>query len=127
MKKTLTILLAALLLLSLLAACGGGGSGSGSSKYEGTYLTSRIDSWTVQEYADLLEISLEEAQEFIKLELKSGGKAAFISDGESEDCTWKVDGEKITIEAQGEKLEGTIKDNVISLDLDGEVLELTKK
>ncbi len=125
MKKTLTILLAALLLLSVLAACGGGGSGSG--KYEGTYLTSRIDSWTVQEYADLLEISLEEAQEFIKLELKSGGKAAFISDGESEDYTWKVDGDKITIEAQGEKLEGTIKDNVISLDLDGEILELTKK
>ena len=125
MKKTLTILLAALLLLSVLAACGGGGSGSG--KYEGTYLTSRIDSWTVQEYADLLEISLEEAQEFIKLELKSGGKAAFISDGESDDCTWKVDGDKITIEAQGEKLEGTIKDNVLSLDLDGEILELTKK
>ena len=125
MKKTLTILLAALLLLSVLAACGGGGSGSG--KYEGTYLTSRIDSWTVQEYADLLEISLEEAQEFIKLELKSGGKAAFISDGESDDCTWKVDGDKITIEAQGEKLEGTIKDNVLSLDLDGEILERTKK
>ena len=123
MKKTLTIVLAAVLLLGLLAACGGGGS----SKYEGTYVLSKLSDWTVQEYADLLEMSLEEAQDSFKLVLKSGGKADFIEDGEAESVNWKVDGEKITLSADGETLEGTIKDGKIVFDFDGDALELTKK
>ena len=124
MKKILTLALAALLLVGLLAACGGSGS---SSKYEGTYYMTKLSDFTVQEYAELLELSLEEAEKTFAIELKSGGKGSFIEDGEPEDITWKVDGEKLTISAQGENLEGTIKDNVITFDFDGDVLELTKK
>ena len=126
MKRALTLALAALLLLSLLAACGGG-SGGGSNKYEGTYYLSKLGDWTVQEYADLLGIGVEEAEKSFMLEVKSGGKASFIEDGESDDCTWKVDGEKFTLSADGERLEGTINGNVISFNLEGEVLELAKK
>ena len=122
MKKTLTLVLAAVLLLGLLAACGGGGS-----KYEGTYVLSKLSDWTVEEYADLLEISLEEAQDSFKIVLKSGGKAEFYEDGDLEALNWKVDGEKITLSAEGESLEGTIKDGKITFDMDGDVLELTKK
>ena len=124
MKKALTLALAALLLLGLLAACGGGSS---TSKYEGTYYMSKIGDWTVQEYADLLGVSVEEAEKTFMLEVKSGGKAAFIEDGDSDDCTWKVDGDKFILTAQGESLEGTISGSVISFNLEGDVLELTKK
>ena len=125
MKKALALALAALLLIGLLAACGGGGGGS--SKYEGTYYMSKLADFTVQEYADLFEISLEEAEKAFAIELKSGGKASFIEDGEPEECTWKVDGEKLILTEDGETLEGTIKDGVITFDFDGEILELTKK
>ena len=123
MKKTLAIALAAVLLLGLLAACGGGGS----SKYEGTYVLSKLSDWTVEEYAELLDMDVTEAQESFKLVLKSGGKADFVEDGEAESVNWKVDGEKITLSADGESMEGTIKDGKITFDFDGDVLELTKK
>ena len=125
MKKALTLVLAALLLIGLLAACGGGGGGS--SKYEGTYYLSKLADWTVAEYADLLGMEVADAEKSFTLELKSGGKAVFTENGDSDDCTWKVDGEKLTLTADGETLEGTIKDKVISFEIEGDILELTKK
>ncbi len=121
-RRVVAIALTALLLVALLAACGGGGD----SKYVGKYYMSKIADWTVKEYADLLGISEQEAKEFMWVELKSGGKGTFTSDEDVEEITWKVSGDKITLTAQGEDLEGTIKDGVITFDLDGEVLELKK-
>ena len=123
MKKALSIILAVLLLAALLAACGGGGS----SKYEGTYVMTKISDWTVEEYADLLDMTVEEAQASMQIILKSGGKAVFNFDEEPEEVNWKVDGEKITLSADGESITGTLKDNVLTLDFDGEVAEFTKK
>jgi major membrane immunogen (membrane-anchored lipoprotein) len=123
-KRVLAVVLAALLLASLLAACGG--SGKTDSKYVGKYYTSKISDWTVQEYADLLGMSLEEAKEFMWVELKDGGKGTFNSDGEAEEVSWKVEGEKLTLSAQGDAMEGTIKDGVITFDFDGDILILTK-
>ena len=87
---------------------------------------SRIADWTVQEYADLFEISEQEAKESMWVELKSGGKATFFSDDEAEEVSWKVSGDTLTLTAQGEDLSGTIKDGVITFNLDGDILELTK-
>ena len=137
MKRTMAILLLAVLLLGLLAACGGsknsGGSGSLATPepYLGVYKFSKMPGMTAQEYADLLEISLEEAQKFMILELKSGGQGILSVDEEAQDITWKVDGEKFTLTAKDENgqddtVEGTIKDGVITLDLEGEFIELSK-
>ena len=137
MKKTIAILMLAVLLLGLLAACGGksgGGSGSGSVANDpllGTYKFSKMGNMPVQEYAELLELSLEEAQKFMIIELKSGGKGTLSVEGEVQNITWKTEGETFTLTAKDENnrddtVEGTIKDGVITLDLEGEFIELSK-
>ena len=122
-KRVLAIVLAVFLLAALLTACGGGGN---DSKYVGKYYMSRIADWSAKEYADLFGISEQEAKESMWVELKSGGKATFFTDDEAEEVSWKVSGETLTLTAQGEEMSGTIKDGVITFDLDGETLELTK-
>ena len=126
MKKTFAIVMLAVLLLGLLAACGGSGKDSGDNKYVGTYKLSKLADMTVQEYADLFEMKLEDAQNFMTIELKSGGKAVFTSDDEPAEVDWKVEGEKLILSAEGESIEGTIKGGVIALDFDGEIIELAK-
>ena len=136
MKRTIAIVILAVLLLSLFAACGkGGGKDNGESKYIGLYKFSKMSSddmtMTVQEYAELFEMDVEEAAKFITVELKSGGKGVFASDGDNTDITWKVDGEKLILtgtndDGTEDSFEGTIKDGVITLNFDGEILELTK-
>jgi hypothetical protein len=135
MKKTIAILMLAVLLLGLMAACGGksgGGSGSvGNDPLLGTYKFSKMGNMPVQEYAELLELSLEEAQKFMIIELKSGGKGTLSVEGEVQNITWKTEGETFTLTAKDENnrddtVEGTIKDGVITLDLEGEFIELSK-
>ena len=145
MKRTIAIVMLVVLLVSLFAACGSkGGSGSGGSKdngeskYIGVYRFSKMTSpdlsMTVQEYAELFEIEVEEAEKFMILELKAGGTGTVTSEDETSDLTWKVDGEKISLTAKDEDgvedtLEGTIKDGVITLVLGDEedgAIELTK-
>ena len=123
-KRVLAIVLAVFLLAALLTACGGG-SGS-DSKYVGKYYMSRIADWSAKEYADLFDISEQEAKESMWVELKSGGKATFFTDDEAEEVSWRVSGETLTLTSQGEELSGTIKDGVITFNLDGDTLELTK-
>lgn len=133
MKKTMAIVMLAVLLLGLLAACGGkdGGSSAGDPLL-GTYKFSKMEDMTVQELADLLyDGDVEKAQSFMVLELKSGGKGVFSSDDDSDELSWKVEGEKLILSAKDENgeeqiLEGTIKDGVVTLDLDGEFVELAK-
>ena len=131
MKKAIAIVLLAVMILGLLSACGGG-----DGKYIGVYKFSKMVSseitMTVQEYADLFEIDVKEAEKFMILELKSGGKGTITSEDETEDITWKADGEKITLTAKNEdgadeSYDATIKDGVITLALgDEDYIELTK-
>ena len=128
MKKTVAIMMLAVLLLGLLAACGGG-----DGKYVGTYKLNKMESMSLQDVADYLyDGDLEKAKNFVTLELKSGGKASFNVDGEDPvDLTWKVDGEKISLTGKNddgteETIQCTVKDGVITMDMDGEVLELKK-
>lgn len=135
-KKAIAIIMLAVFILGLLAACGGsknsGGSGSGGNDpLLGIYKFSKMEDMTVQEYADLVGIDLEEAQKLMVLELKSGGTGTFSSDDDTESITWKVDGEKLILSAKDENgqddtIEGTIKDGVVTLVFDDETVELVK-
>ena len=68
----------------------------------------------------------DELQNMIILELKADGICVFTYEEESVELNWKVEGETITLAANGEEMTGTIKDGVIALDVNGETIELKK-
>ena len=125
MKRILAIALAALLLMAVLAACGGG-DGKYLGKYQLSKVSSEGESYTVEEFADLMGMEVDEVKNMMYIELKSGGKGTFNLDDEPQEVTWKVDGEKLTLTADGETVDGTIKNDVITLGLDEETVEFTK-
>jgi hypothetical protein len=77
------ILFAAVLALSVLpAACGG--------KLEGTYTNTSGG---------------------VMLELRSGGKAQFTLNGESQNCTWKANDTKLVLTCNGDSVDFGIHDD----------------
>ncbi|MBQ9269617.1 MAG: hypothetical protein IJ206_08895 [Oscillospiraceae bacterium] len=121
MKRTLSILLAVIMLLSLLTACGGK-----ADPNIGVYKLSGAMGYSLEEFAGMMGITEEEAADMIQMELKDKGVLALTFDGETETGTWSADGETLTIEDAGESITGTIKDGVITIEIEGESMTLTK-
>ena len=120
MKRTLAIILAALMLLALLAGCGK------ADPNVGTYKLSGAMGFSLEEFAEMMGITEEEAQDMFIFDLKEKGVLEVSFDGDTETGTWKVDGETLTLEADGDTLTGTIKDDVITIEMEGESMTLTK-
>ncbi|MBQ6431838.1 MAG: hypothetical protein IJJ99_08190 [Oscillospiraceae bacterium] len=110
--QSISVLLALLLALSCLAACGGDDA---QDPNLGKYLLSEFDGMPVAEYAELMDMSYEEARNSITVTLLAGGKAEMTSDGEVTKGTWKLDGEKFSLGEEGAAYEGTLKDGVMTL------------
>lgn len=47
----------------------------------------------------------------VMLELRSGGKAQFTLNGESQNCTWKADDKKVTLTCNGDSVDFGIHDD----------------
>ena len=69
-----------------------------------------------------MEISGDDAW----IELKEDGKCTFYFFDDKTKATWTLDGTKLVLEADGEKLKGTLKDGELTLKLDGEELIFRK-
>ncbi|MBQ9734259.1 MAG: hypothetical protein IJV95_00225 [Clostridia bacterium] len=123
MKKLLTILLAAMLSLTVvfMTAC--------KDDVTGVY---KIQSMTYSEGQSTMTFNIGDdmptggklTTDFLKLELKDGG--TFVMSGElygNDDTfsgSWSVDGETLKMTAEGETINGKIKDDVITISgLDG--------
>ncbi len=120
MKRILAFVLSAVMLLSL-CACGG------SDPNVGVYTLSSLMGYSVEDYAEAAGLTVEEATETFKLELKNGGKAVFTIDGDPTDVNWKLDGETFTLCDSEESLDGTLKDGEITLDFEGYEVVLAKQ
>ena len=122
MKRTLAILFAAIMLLSLLTACGGGAPDPNA----GLYKFSGAMGYSLKEYAEMADMTEEEAADMIQIELKDKGVVDLIFDGETTSGKWSLDGETLTFDDNGQTITGTLKDGVMEIELDGESVTLTK-
>ena len=69
-----------------------------------------------------------ESGDSMVITLMGNGKAKVIYDGEeAEGVTWKKSGNDITLNVDGEKLSGTVKDGVMKLNWDYYEVELIKQ
>ena len=118
MKKFITICLAAIMMTSLLTACGGK-----SNANVGTYKVESLGGKTVEEYK---EATGEDLSDQFQLELKKDGKGSVTVQGEENEITWELDGEKLSLTADGDTLEATLKDGKVTMELGGIEAVLTK-
>lgn len=122
-KRVLAIMLAVVLMMSLLVACGNKGGGANVA---GVYKVDTLMGMSVAEFAEMAGMSEDEVADMMKVELKDDGKFAMTSDGDTTEGEWKLDGEKLTLTAEGEAIDTTLKDGVITMDLDGETVTFKK-
>lgn len=117
MKKILAILLCLAMLLSL-AACGGEQKDDPTlGKYIG-----------IQGEMSGIVLTMEELYPGeTYLELKSGGKAVLMLDGDKINGKWSLDGETFLLVVEREECPGTLKNGVVVFDFAGSGIMLTFK
>lgn len=141
-QRHLALFLSILLLsLSVLTGCGGKKQEAAPEKAApettsafaanaGTYELYSFLGLSLADYAMMSGTTEEEAKKSFYVELKEDQSALFNMDNEDpEQVKWKLDGENITLYADGdeETLDGTLKDGVLRLSIDGEEIILIRE
>ena len=123
MKKLQRITAATLMVVlcaALIAGCGGDTKLSG--KY---YLSSMEEDGEVLNVSELADLGVDFSDTYLEF---SGDKITVCTYGESETCTYKIDGKNIEFTSDGETLKGTIDGDKITLDVgDGTKMIYEKK
>ena len=109
------------------AAAASGDAAAADSEIAGTYSLNSYKGMSIQDFANMIGTTPEDASKMIQVKVKGDGTAEFISDGEEpETVSFTLDGEKVVMEAGEEKLEGTLKDGVMTLILGDEEITLVR-
>lgn len=124
MKKTVTVLLATLLVF-VLAACGGSKDTAAAGTYKIKSMVMGGQTFTADELAangvDMSDFSME---------LKDSGEFTMrvIAGEESETVngTWKADGSKISLTAEGQTMEAELDGKTLTVSQDGMELVFEK-
>jgi hypothetical protein len=122
-KRVLAIALAVLMLMALLTACGGGAEG----KYVLDKMTIDGEDFDLKAFAELMDSSADDVANMFSMELKSGGKGTLTLGDDATEVTWKVDGKKLILTAEGETLECAYDGKTVTIEEDGSTLVMKKK
>lgn len=126
MKKQVLTLLMALAMIFVLVACGGGKDPTGT--YKLTKMGSGDLAMSVDELAELAGMDMD-----VTLELTKDNKftldMGLLADeeGEALSGTWKIDGDSLTLDVEGEEAVCTYDDKTIVMDMEGETLTFEKQ
>ena len=107
---------------AVLTASSGGSQTASGTYPAGIYYTTFLGDMSIQEFAGLMGGTVEEYCEIMKFELKEDGTMVFYGDGKAEEGTWTLEGDVLTIEADGETMTGILDGDTLTIDLEGETL-----
>lgn len=119
MKRKVCSILMVLGIMAIFTACGGNGGESKNDPNLGKYIGDQIE---ILDWEPIDEV-YDAGENYI--ELQSGGKGIFCLDGDSTKITWKLDGENLTMTAEGMDCTGTLVDGVITTDFFGMDMTMT--
>ena len=82
--------------------------------------------FSVELLAAMSEMEVEVLQEIFVIELKEDGVGIIRMEEDFGEINWTVEGETLILSVEGESIEGTIIDGVITLVMDDTSIELAK-
>ena len=97
---------------------------------QGLYRMESIMGISAETYAIASGISVEEAKDYLSMNLKEDGICVFTADKDEEAMFWRIEGQNFVLSAErnGEALiSGTIQDGVATMDIEGMELKLRKE
>ena len=97
---------------------------------QGLYRMESIMGISAETYAIASGISVEEAKNYLMMELKEDGICVFTADKDEEAMFWRIEGQNFALSAErnGEALiSGTIQDGLATMDIEGMELKLRKE
>ena len=106
------------------SASAGGASSAASASGEpyindgttaGLYKLYEMMGMSLLDFAEMTGQTPQAVSETMQVEIKDDGTANFISDGESNAVEFKLDGTKFTMTAEGESLEGTLENGLLTI------------
>lgn len=115
--KWVAFVLAAMLAIGSLSACS-------NDPNTGTYKLTSFMGFSTEEYHSLTG---QDMSDLMEIELKSGGNAIIITNGESGNAKWKLSGDELTITDNEEELTGTLTDGKLTLYVNGVELVFEKQ
>ena len=94
----------------------------------GVYRLDGMFGLTIETYASIADLTVEQARNSWIMELKADGSGVITLDGDKADLKWEQDGSNIYLieEATGEKISGTIAGDKITLNFEGVNIDLKK-
>ncbi|MBQ8932897.1 MAG: hypothetical protein IJ061_01285 [Lachnospiraceae bacterium] len=130
------------------AAASGSGSGSGGSgsssgggakaanasgepyindgTIEGTYKLYEFLGMSLQEYAEMSGETPQKAADSFQLEIRADHTGKLIMDGDETEVEITISGDKLSIGVEGESMEATLKDGLVTIDMEGAGIVLAR-
>ena len=119
MKKFLkipAILLVIIMTVSVFTACGSKESAAEPDPNAGVYRLASIMGMSVE---DAQELTGEDYTDYLTVELMDGGKGKMTIEGEEYNVEWELEGDALTIKADGDSVTGTLEDGKITAEFEG--------
>ena len=93
---------------------------------EGTYKLYEFLGMSLLDYAEMTGETPQKAADSFRLEIKDEHSGTLIMDGEETEVELSISGEKLSIGAEGESLEATLKDGLVTIEMEGAGLVLAR-
>ena len=95
---------------------------------EGVYRLWNMMGMSLSEWAEIMGCSLEQAADSMRVEIvdEKTARVSFDTEEEMQEVGLSMDGDQITLSVEDETLGGTLKDGILTLDIEGEQVILAR-